>query len=113
MVRTINVTDAAEMETPQAMTAKRLHDSEHAQVVHVELAPGEGIRKHTTPVDVVFYILEGRATVEIGDEIVTVDADTLVESPANSAHRVINVEAEPLRFLVIKTPRPTESPKML
>jgi len=43
-----------------------LYDTEHAQAVHIELKPGETLKKHITPVDVFFYVLEGRGVVEIG-----------------------------------------------
>ena len=39
--------------------AKKLHDNEHAQVIHILLKAGESLKKHTTPVDVFFYVLEG------------------------------------------------------
>lgn len=109
MIRTVSVKEAAELDTPHGVVAKRIYDSEHAQVVHVELKPGEGLKKHVTPVDVVFYVLEGTATVEIGDSCAQVTANTLAESPANGAHRIANDTDALLRFLVIKTPRPTEA----
>ncbi|MFW6065777.1 MAG: cupin domain-containing protein, partial [Planctomycetota bacterium] len=54
--------------------------------------------------DVCFYILEGAPTIEIGDEQQRVEADVLVESPADVPHRVFNNADAPARFLVIKTP---------
>ena len=73
----------------------------------------EFLKKHITPVDVVFYVLEGQGVVEIGEEKAQVEADTLIESPARIAHRWINESQKPLRILVIKTPRPKEATKML
>lgn len=71
------------------------------------------MKKHITPVDVVFYLLEGRGIVEIGEERKEVGADTLIESPARIPHRWINESKGPVRILVIKTPRPKEATKML
>ena len=51
------------------------------------MQPGEALKRHAPPVDVFFYILEGRGIVEIGDEQQEVVADTLVESPARIPHR--------------------------
>jgi mannose-6-phosphate isomerase-like protein (cupin superfamily) len=64
-------------------------------------------------VDVVFYVLEGRGIVEIGDEQLEAGPDTLVESPRDIPHRLINKGDSPLRVLVIKTPRPTSQTKLL
>jgi len=93
--------------------ARAISDTESAQVVHITLQPGEALKKHITPVDVVFYVLEGRGVVEIGDERQEVSADSLVESPAKIPHRWINESDAPFRVLVVKTPRPKESTKML
>jgi mannose-6-phosphate isomerase-like protein (cupin superfamily) len=82
-------------------------------VVHITLQPGEALKKHITPVDVVFYVLEGRGVVEIGEERASVCADTLIESPAKIPHRWINESDRPMRVLAVKTPRPKEATKML
>lgn len=71
------------------------------------------MKKHITPVDVFFYILEGKITVEIGDEKVVASPDTLVESPAKIPHRLINEGNSLGRVLVVKTPRPAEATKVL
>lgn len=113
MIAHRQVQDVAEFENPHGVSARKLHDSEHAQVIHLVLEPGEALRKHLTPVDVCFYGLEGSGRVEIGDEQVRIAPDTLVESPAKIPHRLINDGEEPLRFLVIKTPRPTSQTRLL
>jgi mannose-6-phosphate isomerase-like protein (cupin superfamily) len=98
---------------PHGVDARSLSDKEYAQVAHITLPPGEALKKHITPVDVVFYVLEGRGVVEIGEERAEVEADTLIESPAKIAHRWINESRKLLRILVIKTPRPKEATRML
>ncbi len=97
---------------PHNVEARAISDTESAQVVHITLQPGEALKKHITPVDVVFYVLEGRGVVEIGEERQEVSADSLVESPAKIPHRWINESDAPFRVLVVKTPRPKESTKM-
>jgi Mannose-6-phosphate isomerase len=62
---------------------------------------------------VVFYVLEGTGTVEIGAERVTVGKDILIESPAHIPHRWINESGSTFQVLVIKTPRPTEETRLL
>ena len=98
---------------PHNVDARAISDTESAQVVHITLQPGEALKKHITPVDVVFYVLEGQGVVEIGEERASVGADSLVESPAKIPHRWINESQAPLRVLVVKTPRPKEATKML
>jgi len=51
--------------------------------------------------------------VEIGGEQQPVSADQLIESPARIPHRLINDSDAVSRILVAKTPRPTESTRVL
>ncbi len=104
---------AKHIDTPHKVKVGKLHDSEHAQVVHITLEPGESLIRHITPVDVVFYVLEGRGIVDVGEESLEVTRDTLIESPKNIPHCWHNQSESTLRILVIKTPRPTESSKLL
>ena len=71
------------------------------------------IKKHITPVDVFFYVLEGTGVVEIGDEKKEVSLDTLIESPAKIPHCWYNESDKLLRVLVVKVPRPTETTRLL
>jgi len=87
--------------------AQKLYSHPEAQVNHLVFEPGARLKTHTTPVDVYFYILEGKAWVEEGDEREAVEADSLVESPKNIPHALENYsETEKLRVMVVKTPRP-------
>jgi quercetin dioxygenase-like cupin family protein len=112
-MKAVHVNDVASKPNPHGVDARSLSDTENAQVVHITLQPGESLKKHITPVDVVFYVLQGWGVVEIGEERAQADEDTLIESPARIAHRWINESDKPLRILVIKTPRPKEATRML
>jgi mannose-6-phosphate isomerase-like protein (cupin superfamily) len=79
----------------------------------ITLQPGESLKRHMTPVDVLFYVLEGTGTVEIGEEKATVGKDTLIESPARIPHRWINDGVSVFRVLVVKVPKPTEETRLL
>jgi len=50
--------------------------------------------------------LEGTATLEIGEEKQSFPVDTLIESPKNIPHGVLNEGDTNLRLLVIKMPKP-------
>jgi quercetin dioxygenase-like cupin family protein len=98
---------------PHGVDARNLSDKDSAQVSLITLQPGESLKKHITPLDVVFYVLEGQGIVEIGEERKEVGADTLIESPAKIPHRWINESKGLVRILVIKTPKPREATKIL
>ncbi|MCK9357290.1 MAG: cupin domain-containing protein [Dehalococcoidia bacterium] len=100
-------------ENPHHVATRKLYDTEHAQVIHITLEPGESLKRHITPVDVFFYVLEGTGVVEIGEEKKTVGPDMLIDSPANIVHCWYNGSGAPLRFLVVKVPRPTSTTRLL
>ncbi len=112
-MRIIGAREAESSPNPHGVHASRIYDSEHAQAVHILLKPGESLKKHITPVDVFFYVLEGEGIVEIGEERETVGPDTLIESPARIPHRWLNEGDSDFRVLVVKVPRPTEETKLL
>ncbi len=109
----VHALTAAESPNPHEISARELLSTEHAQVVMVTLQPGEALKLHLTPVDVFFYVLEGEGVVEIGGERELVGRDTLVESPARIPHRLLNESDAVFRCLVVKTPRPTETTRLL
>ena len=108
-MQTIEALKQPVMTNPHGVEARKLHDSEHAQAMHITLRPGESLKRHVTPVDVFFYVLEGTGVVEIGQESREVGPDTLVESPARNPHCWHNRSDALFRVLVVKTPRPKES----
>ncbi len=112
-MKIINVNSAPEHPNPHNADVKKLYDTEYAQAMHIELHPGQALKKHVTPVDVFFYVLDGRGIVEIGDEKQEVGPDTLIESPAKIPHCWYNESNGIFRVLVVKVPRPTESTKLL
>ncbi len=109
----ISINNADSSQNPHKVDARKIYDTKNAQVIHLTLNPGESLKRHITPVDVFFYVLEGKGIVEIGDEKKEVGLDTLIESPAKIVHCWYNESNEILKILVVKVPRPTESTKIL
>ena len=112
----MKITDVSQVVSgpnPHHVDARKIYESPHAMAVVITLKPGESLKKHITPVDVFFYVLEGAGVIEIGDERQTVGKDILIESPARIPHRWINESTALFRVLVIKVPRPTEETRLL
>ena len=109
----VNVDSADISQNPHKVDARKIYDTKNAQVVHITLKPGESLKRHITPVDVFFYVLEGKGIVEIEDEKKEVGPDTLIESPAKIVHCWYNESNDVLKILVVKVPRPMESTKIL
>mgnify|MGYP006304169047 CR=1 FL=1 len=112
-MKTIKISEAEARKNPHNVDARKLYDSQHAMVTHIKLEPGEKLKRHITPVDAIFFVLEGKGIVEIGDEKQEVEKDTLIDSPAKIPHCWYNESDEVLRVLVTKVPKPAESTKLL
>ncbi len=112
-MKIIEVEKASISPNPHGVDARKIYDTEHAQAVVLTLKPGEKLKKHITPVDVFFFVLEGKGVVEIGDEKEEVGPNTLIDSPANIPHCWYNESDGILRVLVVKVPRPTKPTKVL
>ena len=112
-MKIIDVTKINTIKTSHEVEARKIYDTKDAQVIHLTLKPGEALKKHITPVDVFFYVLEGEGIVEIGDEKQTVTVNQLIESPSGIVHCWYNEGEETLKILVVKVPRPQEETKLL
>ncbi len=112
-MKTVYAPETPEVSNPHQVSVRKLHETDHVAAVWITLKPGEALKLHVTPVDAFFFALEGRGTVEIGGEKQVVEPQTLIHSPARIPHRLLNESQETVRFLVVKTPRPTQNGRIL
>ncbi len=104
---TKKLSDADIMKNAHGVDARNLYNTDEAMITVISLKPGESLKRHVTPVDVAFYVLEGTGIVEVGEEKQEVSKDTLVQSPRDILHCWYNESTELLRFMVVKAPKPT------
>jgi mannose-6-phosphate isomerase-like protein (cupin superfamily) len=73
------------------------------------LRPGQAQRPHSHGAsDKVYYVLGGRAMIQIGEEVADVEAGGAVLAPAGQPHGVANRSSELLTLLVFMAPKPGE-----
>jgi quercetin dioxygenase-like cupin family protein len=106
MIITRKLEETSIMETPHKVDARNVYDTKDAMITIITLKPGESLKRHITPVNVAFYVLEGEGVVEIGEEKMTVDKNTLIESPKDIIHCWYNESKNDVRIMVIKAPKP-------
>jgi mannose-6-phosphate isomerase-like protein (cupin superfamily) len=85
--------DTAIMETAHHVDARNLYSKPEAMITVITLQPGQQLKRHITQVDVVFYVVSGTGIVEIGDEKMTVEADSLVESTVKKI-RILDISID-------------------
>ena len=84
----------------------KIYSEPEGEIIHLGLTPGAILKAHKTPVNVVFYILEGTASLTIGEEKKSFHKDMTIDSPKDIPHTVANEGESDLRLLVIKMPKP-------
>ena len=94
------------MKNAHGVDARNLYNTDDAMVTVITLAPGQKLKRHITPVDVAFYVVDGTGVVEVGEEKAEVTANTLIESPKDIMHCWYNESDDDLRFIIIKAPKP-------
>lgn len=63
--------------------------------------PGQGPRLHRHPYDETFHVLQGQATIVIGDRAVTAGPGETAIAPANAWHRFTNTGTGVLQIVCI------------
>ena len=112
-MKLLEVNKAERSDTPHKVDVRPLISNPHISTVHITLEPAESLKKHITPVDALFYVLEGNPTIEVGEERQQVGPDTIIESPARIPHNIMNETESRARILVMKVPKPIEQSQIL
>jgi len=105
---TKKLSEAEVMDNAHNVDVRNLYNTDDAMISVITLEPGQSLKRHITPVDVAFYVIEGNGIVEVGDERAEVAEEMLIESPKDIVHCWYNESNAPLRFMIVKAPRPTK-----
>lgn len=84
--------------------AKTLISHKNATVKNIIIKKGDIIPKHSVPVDVFFYVVEGKGTIYIGDNAFIVEEKDIVICPQNTEMSVSANFKTDFSFLNVKTP---------
>ena len=105
VMKSIKSSNAEQKKNPHGLDVKAMYNNHDIQMMIVNIEAGQSMKPHTTPCDAVFYILEGRATIHIGNETEEHCEGTLIESPADIEHFISNGSDSLTKIMVIKTGR--------
>lgn len=84
------------------ISAKHITSEFKAKSVNIVLQPQGILPMHTTPVDVIFYVIKGKGILTIGEEKQEVLEGTFIDSPKDIPHGWENNGDSELSVLVIK-----------
>jgi quercetin dioxygenase-like cupin family protein len=84
------------------LDAHIMHTSETLEVVHLHLEPGQAIAQHINNFDVVMCLIQGKVTIESGDEKLDLETFDTIEIPGGVQRGVINSGDNDARLLLLK-----------
>ncbi|MBF7097553.1 cupin domain-containing protein [Alkalibacter mobilis] len=88
----------------RGVMAKELINHDTTRVMNLVLNPGDAVPEHEVPVDVFFYIVSGKGTIQIGDEKAVVKETDIVLCPPNVKMALWADQGEIFSVLNVKTP---------
>jgi quercetin dioxygenase-like cupin family protein len=107
-MKTTRIDEGKVIKDDSGTLARAVYSAPEAMVVHIAVRPGGFVAPHATPVDMEFFVLEGRGVFSLGEESVEAGPGTLIPSPKGLPHGMRNAGPGLLRVLAIKNPRPAD-----
>ena len=105
-MKIIRLKDVETTITPIGFAANFAVDERSAEVINLMLEPGQVVSQHEATVDTLFYVVEGKGSIESGDQVEAVRPTDMVVSYAGSPRGLRAASDSGLSVLIIKTPNP-------
>jgi quercetin dioxygenase-like cupin family protein len=87
---------------PFKFDGRVLYHSEDYELVYLTLNSGESMEMHSQPFEVVFFVLEGKASLTVGDQVVAAEPGFTVSVRSGVTRAWRNSGNVPFRVLVNK-----------
>jgi quercetin dioxygenase-like cupin family protein len=87
---------------PFNLDGRKMFVDPQAEIIHLNLKPGEVLEKHTNPFDVAIYIIEGEGVVETDGEQQNITPNFCIAVKAGVQRGLSNSGKSNLRILVFK-----------
>ena len=88
----------------RGVIAKKILHNDDVQVMNLVLEAGDIVPEHSVPVNVFFYIVEGKGALQIGEEEKVVEVKDIIPCPPNTKMRLEADQDEKFVVLNVKTP---------
>jgi quercetin dioxygenase-like cupin family protein len=93
----------APVETPgDGIVSRAIHSDDDSRVVLFSFAPGQQLSDHTAPMPVLLEVIEGEATITMGDDVVEARPGTWIHMPASTPHSVTATTAVTMLLVLLK-----------
>ncbi|GAB6098257.1 hypothetical protein JCM16358_01360 [Halanaerocella petrolearia] len=88
----------------EGITVKKILKNDDTQVMNLVLESGDEVPEHSVPVNVFFYIVEGKGTLRIGDDQKVVETKDIIPCAPNTKMSLKADQGEGFVVLNVKTP---------
>ena len=105
-MKRIGIDEGRILKDDSGVLSRAIYSSPEAMVIHITVQSGGFVKPHVTPVDMEFFVLEGRGSFSLGEESTEAGPGILLPSPRGVPHGMKNPGPGLLRVLAIKNPRP-------
>ena len=100
MINSQNIKDLKPFK--KGLNALKLFTDEQVELIHITLKPQEKIAMHKNNIDVIFYVLTGKAKLFVETDEELVEKGTCVEVKKDLDRSWENIGIEPFSVLAIK-----------
>lgn len=83
---------------------KEVLKNDDTKVMNLALEAGDIVPEHSVPVNVFFYIVEGKGSLQIGEEEKVVEVKDIIPCPPNTTMSLKADQGERFVVLNVKTP---------
>jgi len=111
-MQVISMDDIEGQINKRGIESKQLLKHDNAQIMNLNLEPGDRVPPHSVPVNVFFYVISGSGTIRIGENETVVEEKDIVPCPPETEMSLSADQGEEFSFLNVKTPvfRDTDKP---
>ena len=105
-METLRIEDGPVIKDDSGVMARVVYSAPEAMIVHIDVAPGGFVKPHVTPIDMEYFVIEGRGRFFLGEESLEAGPGTCIPNPKGLSHGMTNLGDGHLRVLAVKNPRP-------
>jgi quercetin dioxygenase-like cupin family protein len=94
------------VETPEdGIVSRAIYSDDDVRVVHFSFATGQQLSDHTAAMPVTLEVVDGDATITLGDDVIEGRPGTWIHMPANTSHSVVATTPVVLLLTLLKRGR--------
>jgi len=91
------------VETPDdGIVSRAIYNDDEVRVVHFSFASGQQLSDHTAPMPVTLEVVDGEATITLGDDVIEGRPGTWIHMPGNTPHSVVAKTPATLLLTLLK-----------